>query len=259
VSSAGGSSRFVTSQPHGLPGVDGVWCHRQLPDESALTLGLPERHFVPPDGCSDLILHFNQGRLVSAFVQEPTLAFDVVTIEPVDSLFGVRFTIGRAGPLLAAAASVAAEAERVFARVDSADAPSLLEQLGRYGAELLARRAGAPPAWLSEAWSEAQRRFGDITVRALARHVGVSERTLHRGFLDWVGAAPKPFLRALRVREAASRTTQGPRALAEIAAELGFADQAHLSREMRELWGATPARLRRQPSDFFKTPPAPAP
>jgi transcriptional regulator GlxA family with amidase domain len=105
---------------------------------------------------------------------------------------------------------------------------------------------------------EAQRRFGDVSVLALAHHVGVSERTLHRGFLDWVGGAPKPFLRALRVREAASRT-QGPRALVEIAAELGFSDQAHLSREMRELWGTTPARLRSGLSDFFKTRPAAAP
>jgi AraC-like DNA-binding protein len=258
VSSASGSSRFFTSQPHDLAGVDGVWCHTQSQDERELTLRLPERHFVPPDACSDLILHFHQGRLVSAFVQEPTLAFDIVNIDPFDAMFGVRFAIGRAGPLLRSAASVAAEAERLFAGVDSRDATRVLDRLGRYCTELLARCAGDPPAWLSEASSEAQRRFGDIGVLALARHVGVSERTLHRGFLDWIGGAPKPFLRAVRVREAASRV-QGPRPLAEIAAELGFADQAHLSREMRELWGTTPARLRRQPSDFFKTPPVAAP
>jgi AraC-like DNA-binding protein len=258
VSSAAGSQRFTTTTPHDLPGVDGVWCHTEARDERELTLGLAERHFVPPDGCSDLILHFKRGRLVSAFVQEPTLSFDVVTIEPLDSLFGVRFAIGRAGPLLKHGATIAEEAARAFAQVENADAASLLDRLGRYAAELLERQAGPPPTWLSEASAEAQRRFGDVSVLALARHVAVSERTLHRGFLDWVGGAPKPFLRALRVREAASRT-QGRCDLAEIAAELGFSDQAHLTREMRELWGTTPARLRGELSDFFKTPPTAAP
>jgi AraC-like DNA-binding protein len=258
VSSTTGAGRFFTAKPDDLPGVDGVWCHTPSQDQRELTLGLATRHFVPPDGCSDLILHFNRGQLVSAFVQEPTLVFDVVTIEPLDSLFGVRFAVGRAGPLLKHRASIALAAAREFARPEREDPPCLLERLGRYGAALLDRQPGAGPAWLSEASAEAQRRFGDISVLGLARHVGVSERTLRRGFLEWIGGAPKPFLRALRVREAARRA-QGPHTLAEIAAELGFADQAHLSREMRELWGTTPARLRSDPSDFFKTPPVPPP
>lgn len=59
------------------------------------------------------------------------------------------------------------------------------------------------------------------------------------------------------IREAVARA-RGACPLAEIAAQLGFADQAHLSREMRELWGTTPARLRAT-SDFFKTPKAALP
>ena len=253
---AGGSERFFTAKPEGLPGVDGVWCHTESTDERALALCLPERHFVPPDGCSDLIVRFSAGRLASAFVQEPTLSYEVVSIEPGDALFGARLELGRGGPLLKRSGLVAGEAQRLLEKVDRGDAAAVLERLGRYCAELLERYAW--PTWLGEVLLVAQRRFGDVSVLELARHVGVSERTLHRGFLDWVGGSPKQLLRALRIREAVRRT-EGTAALAEIAAELGFADQAHLSREMRELWGTTPARLRREPSDFFKTPPAPKP
>lgn len=252
-----GSERFFTAKPAGLPGVDGVWCHTESKDERALALGLAERHFVPPDACSDLIVHFSAGRLAGAFLQEPTLSYEVVTIEPGDALFGVRLEIGQGGPLLKHRGVIAAEAERLLTKVDRADPAGLLEQLSQYCAVLLERHAASQPARVAEALSLAQRRFGDVSVHELARHVGVSERTLHRGFLDWVGGPPKQLLRALRIREAVRRT-EGKAALAEIAAELGFADQAHLSREMRELWGTTPARLRSESSDFFKTPPAAA-
>lgn len=190
MSGAAGSERFFTARPDSLPGLDGVWCHTESKDERALALGLGERHFVPPDACSDLIVHFSAGQLASAFVQEPTLAYVVVTIEPGDALFGVRLEIGRGGPLLKHRGAIAEESQLLLAKAASEDAAELL--------------------------------------------------------------------RALRLREAASRT-EGSAALAEIAAELGFADQAHLSREMRQLWGTTPARLRSEPSDFFKTPPVAAP
>ncbi len=252
------SARFFTEKPQGLPGVDGVWCHTESTDKRAMALAIAERHFVPPDGCSDLIVHFSAGRLASSFVQAPTLSYEVVAIEPSEALFGVRLELGQGGPLLKRREEVAAETQRLIADVDPADAAGVLERLGRYGAGLLERYAAAQPAWVAEALSVAQRRSGDVSVLALARHVGVSERTIHRGFLDWVGGPPKQLLRAMRIREAVRRT-EGLAALAEIAAELGFADQAHLSREMRQLWGTTPARLRSEPSDFFKTPPVSSP
>jgi AraC-like DNA-binding protein len=164
----------------------------------------------------------------------------------------VRFAVGTGGSLLRHRDAIALEARRSFAKAEPGDVQGVTMQLLRHAAELLQRHAEGRPEWLSEALRLAQGRFGDVSVLTLARSVGVSERTLHRGCLDWAGSAPKPLLRTLRIREAVART-RGARPLAEIAAELGFADQAHLSREMRELWGTTPARLRAT-SDFFKTP-----
>jgi AraC-like DNA-binding protein len=235
-----------------LPGIDGIWRHLRSADEREHALGLAQRHFVPPDGCSDLIVRFSKGRLVGAFVQEPSLAAEVVAIAPEDALFGVRFVMGTGGALLRQREGIELEAQRRFAGAQPEDAASLLQRLLGFSTELVQRHARAQPEWLGEVLSLARARFGNVSVEELARHAGLSERTLHRGFVDWVGAGPKQLLRTLRIREAVSRVPFTA-SLVEVAAELGFADQAHLSREMTSLWGTTPGRLRRA-SDSFKTP-----
>jgi AraC-like DNA-binding protein len=64
--------------------------------------------------------------------------------------------------------------------------------------------------------------------------------------------SPKRFARIARVQAVLRRLATEPDAdLAGLAAELGFADQAHLTREVRALAGTTPGRLRDW-SDSFK-------
>jgi AraC-like DNA-binding protein len=250
------ATRFWSESPPGLAGVDGVWRHAESVDEREHALGIAQRHFVPPDGCSDLILHFEAGRLQRVFFQEPTLSFEIVEIAPGDALFGVRFRVGVGGALLRRRDELEKELARAFAQADSLDAERVSARLVQSASELVEAHGAERPSWLAEVLTWAEHRHGAPSVGELARCAGVSERTLHRGFLDWVGARPKQLLRALRIREAVRRA-QGASAPAESAAELGFADQAHLCREMRELWGTTPGRL--LASDFFKTDSAPQP
>jgi methylphosphotriester-DNA--protein-cysteine methyltransferase len=67
-----------------------------------------------------------------------------------------------------------------------------------------------------------------------------------------VGYGPKTLQRVLRFRRFVSRIDAGPPAgraahdLAALAADAGYADQAHLTRECRALAGLTPAALARQ-------------
>jgi transcriptional regulator GlxA family with amidase domain len=88
----------------------------------------------------------------------------------------------------------------------------------------------------------------------------VGERRLHRRFEAAIGYGPKTFQRVLRLQRAlglAGRGTQ-PR-LALIAAAAGYADQAHMSRELRALTGRSPSPLLQgcastlELSDLFKT------
>ncbi|MUN63007.1 helix-turn-helix domain-containing protein [Kocuria sediminis] len=75
----------------------------------------------------------------------------------------------------------------------------------------------------------------------LARELHVSVRSLQRLAARFVGMPPQLLLRRRRLQEAAERMRADPDTdLRTLAAELGFADQAHLTREFRSVLGATP-------------------
>ncbi|MBX6748828.1 MAG: helix-turn-helix transcriptional regulator [Micromonosporaceae bacterium] len=83
------------------------------------------------------------------------------------------------------------------------------------------------------------------SVTDAAGRLGVSPRTLQRLALQYVGLTPAEMIRRRRLQEAAQRVRSDPSAnLAEIAAELGYADQAHLTNEFRHRLGFTPATYR---------------
>ncbi|MFO0615703.1 MAG: helix-turn-helix transcriptional regulator [Polyangiaceae bacterium] len=79
-----------------------------------------------------------------------------------------------------------------------------------------------------------------VTVERLVAAAGVSVRPLQRLFREFVGGTPKWVIRRLRLQEAAARIERGDRTLTEVAAELGYADQAHLSRDFRAATGRSP-------------------
>ncbi|WP_326638160.1 helix-turn-helix domain-containing protein [Streptosporangium sp. NBC_01755] len=85
-------------------------------------------------------------------------------------------------------------------------------------------------------------------VDELAARSGRSVRSLQRLFRDHVGIGPKWVIRRFRLHEAAERVYRGLD-LATLAAELGYTDQAHLTRDFTAAVGMPPAayaRLRSQ-------------
>lgn len=83
--------------------------------------------------------------------------------------------------------------------------------------------------------------------RAVSRLAGVSQRTLQRHFRDR-GLPPPDFWRLLGRARRAALLLATDRPLADIAHDLGYSDQAHMTREMVRWFGQTPARLRRDPA-----------
>ncbi|MFT7865672.1 MULTISPECIES: helix-turn-helix domain-containing protein [Amycolatopsis] len=79
----------------------------------------------------------------------------------------------------------------------------------------------------------------------LAELLEVSPYRLSRAFPREVGVSLTRYRNRIRVGRALDRLEAGEEELARLAAELGFADQAHLTRTVREHTGATPAALRR--------------
>jgi AraC-like DNA-binding protein len=82
-------------------------------------------------------------------------------------------------------------------------------------------------------------------VEQLAERAGLSVRGLQRLCAEWIGIGPKELVRWARLHEAAARAAAGPVDWAALAAELGYADQAHLVRDFSRVVGEPPARYAR--------------
>lgn len=123
----------------------------------------------------------------------------------------------------------AADAKARFAVLDDV----LLRGVGR------ARTPARPD--VERAWALLRASGGRMRVEALAHALGCTRRHLAKRFAEDVGVSPKVAARLIRFEAARARLGSAP--LARLAAEHGFADQAHLTREFRALAGAPPTAL----------------
>jgi AraC-like DNA-binding protein len=202
---------------------------------------------VLPDACTDLI--WQQGR--GAFVAGPDTGPVPTRLAPGTVILGVRF-----GPPAGGAAFGLPLSELRDLRVDLADLhPGQAARLpadldpGRAAARVLDVAAslvdqGPPDPAVTRAASllrDPRARTEDV-----AADVGLSLRQLRRRCHAAVGYGPKTLQRVLRFRAFVSRLDLGRGDLAVLAAEAGYADQAHLTRECASLAGLTPAALARQ-------------
>ncbi|WP_447004561.1 AraC family transcriptional regulator [Saccharothrix isguenensis] len=80
-------------------------------------------------------------------------------------------------------------------------------------------------------------------VDVLADEVGTSVRQLQRLFAEHVGVGPKWVIRRYRLHEVTQRMEAGGRIdWADLAADLGYADQPHFVRDFTTTFGETPTR-----------------
>jgi len=96
---------------------------------------------------------------------------------------------------------------------------------------------------------------GGTEVRELSSSVYLSERQLHRRFLAAIGLAPKAVQRMLRFQGFLARANAIGLAntnLAQLAAQAGYADQPHLTRESMRLSGQSPRVLLREAEEHCR-------
>jgi len=206
---------------------------------------------VLPDGRMDIVCRVEDGRCVATIVGTQRGAFRVAAHE-VGRYVGARFRPGGLAAALGVCASsltdriVAAEEvgkeqkwRLVEREVGCHRAPHRqAERLAEFAADLaggvgLDERA----ALAMEGAALIESRGGEARVDGIARELGVSVRTLGRAFEDCVGVSPKVFARVVRMQRAVAMLRSGARG-APAAAACGYADQAHLSRELRRLTSA---------------------
>jgi AraC-like DNA-binding protein len=96
---------------------------------------------------------------------------------------------------------------------------------------------------------------GITKVDTLAATLGTTVRQQQRLFADYVGVGPKRVIRRYRLHEVTERMAAGqPVDWAGLAAELGYTDQAHFTRDFTTMFGESPTHYaRRDPT------PAPSP
>lgn len=224
---------------------------------------------VLPDGCIDIVFINDEAPIVVGPWVNPFVArFPAGT-----RVVGARWHPGRAPALLGLPAAELLNQSVALRDVWNARLTSSFEQVCEQP-DLLARRSALQDLLLSHLGDAAP---GDAIVSAsirwLARHphgrvgqlsrwIGISGRQLQRRFSESVGYGPKSFqsiLRFQRLLHFASRAV-GRRSLAELSADAGYSDQAHMTREVQRFSGSAPTALFQsaqsalQMSDLFKPP-----
>ena len=84
---------------------------------------------------------------------------------------------------------------------------------------------------------------GEISAEHLARTCGCTSRTLRNATLAEAGLTPKHLARIVRIRYALELLASARIPLSTAAASSAFSDQAHMTREFRELIGEPPSQL----------------
>jgi AraC-like DNA-binding protein len=221
--------------------------------------GSDRQGLVLPDACSDLI--WEQGR--GAYVAGPDTGPVRTVMTGGTVIFGVRFRPSAGGPALGVPLSELRDQRVDLADLGCRDAGRLPAALDpdtaaaralEVAAGLVAEAEPDPAVtWAAALLADPQARTEDV-----AAEIGLSLRQLRRRCHAAVGYGPKTLQRVLRFRRfvsqidgpaqarQTSRGGPGTQDLAGLAAQAGYADQAHLTRECRALAGLTPAALARQ-------------
>jgi AraC-like DNA-binding protein len=126
----------------------------------------------------------------------------------------------------------------------------LMVEAGNPGAADSSGVAGAPrrplePYFLKRVDEVIERHAGALPVAQLARHCGVSWRTLEKAFLSFRGVTAVAYLRNRKLDGARQMLEEGA-SVQEAAARCGFGSVTTFANEYRKRFGMAPSRARRQ-------------
>jgi AraC-like DNA-binding protein len=236
----GGWSPAEVSHSYGIVFVRSG-CFRRLSDGVEAVLDPAAVYFEAP-GREQCIAHPRDGGdrctgvelspriLLQLLADEPALPLEPIFSSPAEDLEHRRLLHAR--DPLEAEERVVALASSVLSRVAHERVTA-----GRPETSLRRRR-------VVDAAREALAAEPTLSLLELARRLAVSPHHLSRVFAADTGETISRYRNRLRTRAALERIADGEPSLARLAAELGFADHAHLTRVLRDEAGAPPSRLR---------------
>lgn len=202
---------------------------------------------VLPDACVDVVLS-GERLMVAGPATEAVVAEETPGLHRV----GVRFRVGAAGAALGLPVAELRDQGVGLEELWGQDARRVEERVRSAATRkdaLLALIGGLAPRLPRPQDLDHEVRRAVVAVARgddPAQSAGLSERQLRRRFEAEVGYGPATLARVLRfqrfLRLANATTTPQP-SLARLAADAGYADQAHLAREARRLAGLPPSEL----------------
>jgi AraC-like DNA-binding protein len=124
---------------------------------------------------------------------------------------------------------------------------TLAQLVKRYaGSRFDEQRLGRERKAVRQARRVIDERFAQgISLSELAEHVSLSPYYLLRVFRAEVGMPPHAYLESVRVCKA-QRLIEAGKPLVEVAVEVGFSSQSHLTERFRQIVGVTPGRYAQQ-------------
>ena len=191
-----------------------------LEDESE-ALGKTDRDFHPPLMAEAYIRE--DRRVMASRKPQPGQVWLVLHRRSVP-----RWYISTKTPLMDASGEVIGLAGAMY-RIEQQ------EEMTRYLQELL-----PVTRYIEEHFAE------QISMTVMAEMAGHSATHFNRRFKQLLRVTPTAYLRSVRVQAAQSLLTTTSRSLSEIAINVGYADQSHLTRRFREVTGMTPAAWRKR-------------
>ncbi|WP_326525748.1 AraC family transcriptional regulator [Sphingomonas sp.] len=217
--------------------VAGLWTLQATGDEWI-------EHEATPDGCIEVIRR-HSGRSIWGTEQPPRFATGLTERSVAFSFSpGTRFSGIRLWPWAWHALSDRPCRELAGRWI-------ALEPCSRIGALLDGDSATALAAALPDPPPAIARTVQNaVSVGDIVAETGLSHRQVQRWFAATVGISPRRYLRLLRFR-AAMRALPQSEPLAGTAADAGYADQPHMTRDFRSLSGITPASAKRRATGPF--------
>ncbi len=199
---------------------------------------------VLPDACVDVVLR--AGLLV---VAGPATAAVEVAPTPGQHACGVRFRVAAAGAALGVPADALRDLTVPLVDLWGVEGRALSQSVAKVptataALAVLARGLRRPRGSLDPLARRAALLATNRPFHEVSRELGVSERQLRRRVERAVGYGPRMLARVVRLQRFLQGVERDPVAgLARLAADAGYADQAHLGRECRRLSGRTPSAL----------------
>lgn len=201
--------------------------------------GAVSEHRVLPDGCIDIILMNGEARVVG------TMTHAIVAATSAEPIVGVRFRPGEAARIVPIASHELTDLDAPLSASWGDEGKALDE--GARSIDVLASALRARIARHGTAVDLPIRAAASVladggSVRSAAERANMSERNLARRFTSRVGIGPKAFARVMRLRRAVSEMWNGANA-SQAACVAGYVDQAHFTRDAKDLAGVTPRAL----------------